>query len=446
MSGGSKWDRKYLYIGLTAFFVIGASILLFTFLNNWSGVKRVLAVILRALSPIIWGCVIAYLLNTPMKLLERYVFARLAARLCPKGSELKRRRVARVISAAIVILLALGAVGGILALVLPQVIESVKSIVPNIQTYADELMDLASRFFDDNPEVLSYADSLIGNVGEYIRQWAHVHIIQRADLIIANITGGIYNVVRGVIDVVIGLVVSFYLIYHKETFGAQGKKIIYSLFRPDRANTVLQGVRFVDRTCGGFISGKILDSLIVGVICYISMLILKMPYPALIAVVVGVTNVIPFFGPFIGAVPCALILIFISPHKCLIFIVYIIVLQQIDGNIIGPRILGNTTGLSGFWILFALLFFGSLFGFWGMMLGVPVFSVIYAVVKRLISKKLRKRELPVDTQAYEKLERVDEQTNQAVSRTAEQESAVPRFVRRRRSRKKAPEEKQDDET
>jgi predicted PurR-regulated permease PerM len=273
-----------------------------------------------------------------------------------------------------------------------------------------------------------------------------VHIIQRADLIIANITGGIYNVVRGVIDVVIGLVVSFYLLYHKETFGAQGKKIIYSLFRPDRANTVLQGVRFVDRTCGGFISGKILDSLIVGVICYISMLILKMPYPALIAVVVGVTNVIPFFGPFIGAVPCALILIFISPLKCLIFIVYIIVLQQIDGNIIGPRILGNTTGLSGFWILFALLFFGSLFGFWGMMLGVPVFSVIYAVVKRLISKKLRKRELPVDTQVYEKLERVDEQTNQAVSRTAEQESAVPRFVRRRRSRKKAPEEKQDDET
>lgn len=446
MSGGSKWDRKYLYIGLTAFFVIGASILLFTFLNNWSGVKRVLAVILRALSPIIWGCVIAYLLNTPMKLLERYAFARLAARLCPKGSELKRRRVARVISAAIVILLALGAVGGILALVLPQVIESVKSIVPNIQTYADELMDLASRFFDDNPEVLSYADSLIGNVGEYIRQWANVHIIQRADLIIANITGGIYNVVRGVIDVVIGLVVSFYLLYHKETFGAQGKKIIYSLFRPDRANTVLQGVRFVDRTCGGFISGKILDSLIVGVICYISMLILKMPYPALIAVVVGVTNVIPFFGPFIGAVPCALILIFISPLKCLIFIVYIIVLQQIDGNIIGPRILGNTTGLSGFWILFALLFFGSLFGFWGMMLGVPVFSVIYAVVKRLISKKLRKRELPVDTQAYEKLERVDEQTNQAVSRTAEQESAVPRFVRRRRSRKKAPEEEQDDET
>ncbi|MBQ8975273.1 MAG: AI-2E family transporter, partial [Oscillospiraceae bacterium] len=209
------------------------------------------------------------------------------------------------------------------------------------------------------------------------------------------------------------------------------KKIIYGVFKPRRANGIVRGVEFVDHTCGAFIAGKVLDSLIVGIVCYISMLILRMPYGALIAMIVGVTNIIPFFGPFIGAIPCALILIFISPIKCLIFIIYIIVLQQIDGNIIGPRILGNSIGLSGFWILFALLFFGSIFGFWGMLLGVPVFSVIYEGIKRLVRLKLRKKALSDDTEDYKRLEQVDVQTNTMVRRQ-EQTQYV---IRRRRRRK-----------
>jgi len=191
------------------------------------------------------------------------------------------------------------------------------------------------------------------------------------------------------------------------------------------------------------VSSKILDSLIVGVICYISMLLLRMPYSALIAVVVGVTNVIPMIGPLIGAVPCALILIFISPIKCLIFIAYIIILQQIDGNIIGPKVLGNTTGLSGFWILFALLFFGSLFGFWGMMLGVPFFSLIYTVIKYLVSKKLSARELPVDTEDYEKLDRIDVQTNKMIEKNGEQNIMPSPFSKRRKKEKKNEKKKQN---
>ncbi len=391
MPDRSKWDKKYLYIGLTAFGVIAASITFFIILSNIPSLNGILGKIIRALSPIIWGIVIAYLLNTPMKLFERIAFSKLAVRLCPKGSERKRKRVARILSAAVVLLLAVGAITGIVALVIPQVIDSVSSIVTNIQTYVNEAVDFVNRFARDNPEIRSAAESVVGNVGAFVRNWANENILQKADLILANLTGGISNAVRGVINGIIGLVVSFYLLYHKETFGAQCKKTLYGIFKPRRANALVRVAAFVDKTCGGFLAGKILDSLIVGVICYISMLILRMPYPALIAMVVGITNIIPFFGPFIGAIPCAVILLFVSPVKCLIFVAYIIILQQIDGNIIGPRILGGSVGLSGFWILFSLLFFGGLFGFWGMLLGVPVFSVIYEGLRRLVAFLLRRR-------------------------------------------------------
>jgi predicted PurR-regulated permease PerM len=192
--------------------------------------------------------------------------------------------------------------------------------------------------------------------------------------------------------------------------------MVCGVFRPKFANAVVSTVEFVDRSCGGFISGKILDSLIIGVICYISMLILQMPYAALIAVIVGVTNIIPFFGPIIGAIPSAFLIVFISPVKCLIFIIYLIVLQQIDGNIIGPRILGRTVGLSGFWIMFAILFFGSLYGFWGMLLGVPVFSVIYAGIKKLISMLLKKRSMPQDTAEYAGMDHIDLETKAIVKK------------------------------
>jgi predicted PurR-regulated permease PerM len=280
----------------------------------------------------------------------------------------------------------------------------------------DEISSLLTRFLEDKPEYQSYVDSVLNRGAEFIEHWVDTNIIQQVDTIIANITGSIVTVIKGIGNMIIGIVISIYLLYHKETFGAQAKKMVCGVFRPKFANAVVSTVEFVDRSCGGFISGKILDSLIIGVICYISMLILQMPYAALIAVIVGVTNIIPFFGPIIGAIPSAFLIVFISPVKCLIFIIYIIVLQQIDGNIIGPRILGRTVGLSGFWIMFAILFFGSLYGFWGMLLGVPVFSVIYAGIKKLISMLLKKRSMPQDTAEYAGMDHIDLETKAIVKK------------------------------
>jgi len=201
-------------------------------------------------------------------------------------------------------------------------------------------------------------------------------------------------------DLLIAVIVSVYLLARKDVFAAQSKKIVYSLFRTDIADLLVDEVRSAYKIMSGFINGKLVDSLIIGVICFICCSLFKFPYPALVATIVGVTNIIPFFGPFIGAVPCGLLIFLVSPLQAVYFAIFILVLQQFDGNILGPKILGETTGLASFWVLFSILLFGGLFGFAGMVLGVPVFAMIYSVVSRTVAHGLRARNLPVETEEY----------------------------------------------
>ena len=190
--------------------------------------------------------------------------------------------------------------------------------------------------------------------------------------------------------------------------------MIYAIFKPVRANIIVETVRKSNEIFGGFISGKILDSAIIGVIAYIVLAIMKMPDSILIAVIVGVTNIIPFFGPFIGAIPSFVIIVLQDPMKGIYFLIFIVILQQIDGNIIGPKILGDSTGLSSFWVVFAIMVFGGLWGFPGMLLGVPIMAVIYYIVQRSISYFLKKRGLSDQTSEYIYLTRVDKNTNELV--------------------------------
>ena len=210
------------------------------------------------------------------------------------------------------------------------------------------------------------------------------------------------------------MIVSVYLLFSKETFIGQFKKLTYALFKPKRANIIIETARKSNEIFGGFISGKILDSAIIGVIAYIVLAIMKMPDTVLVAVIIGVTNVIPFFGPFIGAVPSFIIIVLQNPIQGLYFLIFIVVLQQIDGNIIGPKILGSSTGLSAFWVVFAILVFGGLWGFPGMLLGVPLMAVIYYVAQKTVSYFLKKRGLTTDTLAYVYLTKVDKESNQPV--------------------------------
>ena len=228
--------------------------------------------------------------------------------------------------------------------------------------------------------------------------------------IVTSLTTGIYAVLRGILDVLIGFVVACYVLSNMELFMAKSKMVLYSIFPLRSSKRILKAIRFTDTAFMSFISGKVIDSAIIGVICYICCAIMRMPYVVLVSVVVGVTNIIPVFGPFIGAVPTALIILLDSPMKCLIYVIFILVLQQIDGNIIGPKILGSSTGINGFWIMFAILLGGGLFGFIGMLLGVPVFVVIYAGLEKLVNNGLKKRGLQTETAEYMNLDYIDDAT------------------------------------
>ena len=209
------------------------------------------------------------------------------------------------------------------------------------------------------------------------------------------------------LNIMIGVIISVYLLVSKQKFVGQGKKVLYALFYERQANNILEVVRKSHSIFSGFISGKLIDSLIIGVLCFIGMSIMKMPYIPLVSVLVGVTNVIPFFGPYLGAIPSILLILLISPGKGIMFLIFIIILQQLDGNIIGPKILGSSTGLSAFWVIFAILIGSGLFGIIGMIAGVPVFAVIYYLIKTGLEYSLRKKNLPTDTKEYENLDYIE---------------------------------------
>jgi predicted PurR-regulated permease PerM len=236
--------------------------------------------------------------------------------------------------------------------------------------------------------------------------------------VVTSVTSGVYGVAKSIYNLIIGIIVSIYLLSDKEGFVAAVKRMMYSIFSVETADRLRSGLNFVDRTFMSFLNGKLLDSLIIGIICYIVCSILQMPYTLLVSVIVGVTNIIPFFGPLIGAVPSALIILMVDPTKCLIFVIFVIILQQIDGNIIGPRILGNSTGITGFWVMFSIILGGGLFGFWGLLLGVPVFVVIYSLVTNLVVKKLKRNDLPWELEDYKELEYIDPATLQVVKKAS----------------------------
>lgn len=408
-------NNKYLAWGLTAFFVIAGAILFFMLLQHGGTVVDGINSLLSILSPIIWGLVIAYLLWPMTKFFERSLFFPLLKKVAPRRDGSKG---ARSVAIVLAIVLALLCIAALLWLIIPQMYTSIDNIVQHSQEYYDTITGWIERFFEDYPELESTLLELTGNMSDSLMEWAKTAVLPSMSKLVSSVSAGVYMVLRGVLNVLIGFVVACYVLYNMELFGAKSKKILYSIFSIPASERILRAIRFTDSAFSSFISGKVIDSLIIGVICYVCCSLLRMPYVVLISVIVGVTNIIPVFGPFIGAVPTALIILLVSPMKCLIYLVFIIVLQQIDGNIIGPKILGSSTGINGFWIMFSILLGGGLFGFLGMLLGVPVFVVIYAGIHMLVDTGLKKRGLQTETEQYLKIDSIDETTKLPVRRAA----------------------------
>ncbi len=414
-----RWDKKYLYWGITAFLVIAAAILFYMALNYLPSLAQAVGRFVNILSPFVWGLILSYLLAPMMRSLEKHAFRPLVEKLFQKWKIGKRHsaaRVARGISVVVSELVLIIIIAALIMLILPQLYSSIEMIVQNSPTYAANLTNWATNLLQDYPEIRAYITDTLGTFNNDVFGWIRDTLLPGLGNILSNVTTGVRYVVGGVYNLLIGIIVSIYFLGNLEHYGASFRRVLYSIFAVDTAEKIRGGIAFADRTFMGFLNGKLLDSAIVGLICYIVCAILRMPYALLVSVIVGVTNIIPFFGPLIGAIPSVVIILMVDPLKALIFIIFIIILQQIDGNIIGPKILGNSTGINGFWVMFSIIVGAGLFGFWGMLLGVPVFVVIYTVLNKLIDKKLQRINLPSEVSAYEQLDHIDPVTREVVKR------------------------------
>lgn len=413
-------DRKnkysqYIGWGVTAFAVIAAGVLFYFGIDYMGKLIDALGKLLSILSPFIWGLVISYLLIPSMTLYERKLFKPLVLRINKTKPRLKTGtklpRVLALILAEIVMLLLITA---LFYLIVPQVYDSISAIITNSPSYFDSVYSAIDNLLKDYPEIEQYATKIFGNLTDALTKWTTNTLLPSMESVVTNITSGVFYVLKGLYNVVIGIIVSVYILYNKEPFIAHYRKILYSIFSPARAKRIMSALRFADKTFMGFISGKLLDSAIIGVLCYIGCVILKMPYALLISVIVGVTNIIPFFGPFIGAIPSALLILLVDPKMCLWFVIFVFILQQLDGNVIGPKILGTSIGINGFWVLFSIVIFGGIFGFWGMLLGVPAFVIIYTALEMVVNRKLKKHDLPIDAESYMNLDYIDPETLELV--------------------------------
>ena len=389
--------RPYFRWGITIFLIFVCCILFFFALFRLDQVQALAKEITKILSPIIWGVVIAYLLWPIVRKVRDYLLPRLPASI---KKEKRRKGISLGIGIACALLFMTLLVAVLLSFLLPELIATIRMLINNISTYIATAETWINNLSENNPYLQSMFQEYFTTFSTWVQSWVQDTLLPQINVVLTGVTVSIISVGKAIMNFAIGIIVSVYVFSSKDTFAGQFKKLLYAFFKPEHANVILDVCRESHRIFGGFISGKLLDSLIIGILCFICLSFLKMPYTLLVSVVVGVTNVIPFFGPFIGAIPSAFLILLVSPQKCLIFLIFILVLQQFDGNILGPAILGDSTGLSSFWVIFSILLGGGLFGFAGMILGVPTCGVLYYILKRIVDGKLAQKRFPTETETY----------------------------------------------
>lgn len=400
--------KYYFRIGITIFLTVAACITFFFVLYRWSAISKVIDTILTSAQPIIIGLALTYLLMPVKNFMEELVLKLLHTK---KVEEKKAKKLALVIGIASSVVFLFVIIAVLIAMIVPALVTSVAGLVDSMPAYVDSFVAWIEETGIVDSSFAELVGSTITSVTGELQTWAKSELLPLAQQYLAHITSGVYSVFKALLNFLIGIIVVVYVMSIKETLIGQSKKIVYALFSAKKGNAIIETVRKSNDIFGGFIIGKIIDSAIIGVIAYVGCVILKIPSAFLVSFIIGITNVIPFFGPFIGAVPSVLLVLIQSPMHGLYLLIFILILQQVDGNIIGPRILGDKTGLASFWVLFSILIAGGLFGFFGMILGVPVFAVIYYIWQRFIAYRMKKKKLSEVTEDYIHLMYIDEKTN-----------------------------------
>ena len=369
-----------ILLGIVAVFIVIQALL------HFGDITAALGGVVAALRAIIVGCVLAYLLYPLARFAEQFLLYHKV-----------KKNAARTLSTFFALLVLLVLLLMFAYFIIPQLVVSLPPLLQNLPSMIESFDRQVTQFLSAHGVSTDVVTDLLQRVEDFLKGWLQDDPLAT----LAEVLTRAKNAAQGVLHFIIGIIVMVYVLLGRDQFVGQGKKLLYATVkRRSTCNAILYHLRNINKIFSGFVSGKLLDSLIIGIICGVVLSILRMPYAPIISVVVGVTNIIPVFGPFFGAVPSALLLLLTDPGKCLIFLVFIVILQQVDGNIIGPKILGDSTGLSAFWVLFALLLFNHLMGFWGMLLGVPLFASFYYLFREFINSLLRKKDLPLDSEDY----------------------------------------------
>ncbi|MCR5558142.1 MAG: AI-2E family transporter [Butyrivibrio sp.] len=380
--------KKTFGLAIPLFIGLAMTVITFFIIFRFEGIAKAFSALLSIMITFVYGGVMAYLLKTPYNWIEKKL---------GKLFKGKKPGLVRGLSVIIVLLLTLAIIIILLQMVIPALVESIVSIINEVPAATASLEKLVADFAADNEVIGNYIYQGINAISTGGVTWLKDTILPELGGIMGGVAGAFGSVIGVIYNILIGMIICIYLLLGKSNFARQGKMVIYSIFKRNTAEKVLDEFAFIDKTFVGFFGGKILDSAVVGMICYVFCLIMQltlgMKNAVLIAVIIGVTNIIPFFGPFIGAIPSALIIMMDSPICCLIFIIFVVILQTVDGNVIGPMLLSGSVGLSGFWVLFAITLFGGLLGIVGILIGVPVFAVIYDFIKRQVYKMLAKHEI-----------------------------------------------------
>lgn len=415
-----QWDKKYLYWGITAFCVIALSIVFYYILFHPTRFLQIFSSISKTCAPIISGLVLAYLLTPICSFFENYLLIPLYKKCNLNIKDMKSKKRIRGLAILLTLFVVIYLLYIFFSIVLKEIISSIQSIVLQFPIYIKNLEKWIDSTLSLNQEIESFANNMLDTYYVELNDWLNNSLLPQVNVIVKEVSLSLISVVKGLWNLIIGLIVSVYVLFSKEQFAGQSKKIIYAFFPKKKANEIISDIRYANKTFGAYVSGKIIDSIIIGFLCFFLMKLLKINYPILISVIIGITNVIPFFGPFIGAIPSILLILLINPFNGIKFLILIILLQTFDGNILGPKILGDSTGLSSFWVIFSITIFGAYFGVVGMAVGVPIFALIYAAFKRKVNRNLISKHLPINTLEYHYLNRVSEDDNSLIPLTEEE--------------------------
>lgn len=378
-----KWSKlkEETIENIKVFSISGILVVAFyTLINNVEPLFGVLQAIFVALSPFIYGIGIAFLLNPLRKIIE-YSWL---------GKTKLKPRTKKIIASFGALFIGIIMLFVFFSILIPQMISSIQTFLSSFEGYVDS----ARNFFESNNffsnDLLKTLNPVIDKGVSMLGDWVS-NLASSLNAIL------MYSVIfaKSVMNFLIGMIIALYILLDEVNLKRQMKKVLYALLPEKTTKGILRTTRLTINTFNSFVAGKAVDSLIIGILCYIILSFMKMPYTPLISVVVGVTNMIPVFGPFLGAVPSILILLLVDPFKALEFSIFILILQQVDGNIIGPRILGGAVGLPTLYVMFAIIIGGALFGIVGMFIGVPVFSVIFVLVSEFIHRQLDKKNITI---------------------------------------------------